>query len=281
MRGRLTLVAAAVVLSASMASAQPQPASVVDVPADAFAQANSLYEKGEYEEAIDIYLQLERAGVQTSDLYYNLANAYYKTEALGYAILYYERARRLAPRDQDIRQNLTLAQSLIGDTQFVVRHGRIRRMLLWWHDKLSAGESFVTLSIVYLLLTASVLLFVFRRVPLVQSMYRKISLASPGRFLGLDSSQDMVLAICTFALLTGMIGLSAFSKYDAETSRTQAVVVVEEVPVYSGPSESATHQFNISQGTNARIAETRPGWIEIKLPGDLTGWIRLDAVERI
>jgi len=47
-------------------------------------------------------------GYEASSLFYNLGNAYYKQNDLPRAILYYEKARLLAPWDEDIRQNLAM-----------------------------------------------------------------------------------------------------------------------------------------------------------------------------
>jgi hypothetical protein len=59
------------------------------------------------------------------------------------------------------------------------------------------------------------------------------------------------------------------------------VVLQEEVPVYGGPTTQATLQFKIHEGTLTRVADVRPGWVEIELPGELSGWVRSDALERI
>ena len=47
----------------------------------------------------------------SAELYYNLGNAYYRTENITRAVLNYERALLLSPGDADIRFNLQLARS--------------------------------------------------------------------------------------------------------------------------------------------------------------------------
>ena len=104
---------------------------------------------------------------------------------------------------------------------------------------------------------------------------------SPGRFLGLDKAQDFMLATATLTLILIASGASAYGKYDASRSRRAAVVVEVEAPVYSGPSSESTLQFKIHEGTKVITDETRPGWIQIQLPGDLSGWIDSRLIERI
>ena len=258
-----------------------QQVSVVDAPAAAFAEANAEFEVGHYEEAIAIYEKLVGAGAVNADLYYNLANAHYKLGTLGYAVLNYERAIRLAPRDEDIRQNLKLITSLLGDRQFVAEQGIAKRLLTWWHRNLNSRESTLLASAMYLLLTLSVMLMIFRRSSSVTAIYGKLSLISPGRLMGLEKVQDMAMAVCTLLVLTSVTGTSAAVKYRVDTARTRAVIIAEEVPVYSGPSSTATLQFNIHHGTTVKLVESRPGWAEIELPGSLSGWIELGTVERI
>ena len=59
------------------------------------------------------------------------------------------------------------------------------------------------------------------------------------------------------------------------------MVLEEEVAVYSGPSTDATLQFKVHEGTTVRVTEAHADWVEIELPGDLSGWIRSNAMERI
>ena len=64
-------------------------------PTEAMARANQQYEAGQFAEAISIYQAIIEAGVTSSDLYYNLANAYFKQGELGRAIVNYRRAQIL------------------------------------------------------------------------------------------------------------------------------------------------------------------------------------------
>ena len=57
---------------------------------DVFDEGNILYNKGKYIEAIDKYNSIIMAGKESSELYYNLGNAYYKINNIANSIYYFE-----------------------------------------------------------------------------------------------------------------------------------------------------------------------------------------------
>ena len=88
----------------------PRPGADTEV----LTVAQSLYLAGHYAEAAQIYEQLAAQGVQDSGLFYNLGNAYYQLGDVAQALVSYERAAQLDPRDPDVRANLTLARSQVA-----------------------------------------------------------------------------------------------------------------------------------------------------------------------
>ena len=73
---------------------------------NSFVEANNMYKNGNYQEAIDMYQSILDGGYESAALYYNLGNAYFRTDNLGAAILNYERALQIDPSDKEIQQNL-------------------------------------------------------------------------------------------------------------------------------------------------------------------------------
>lgn len=249
--------------------------------AERMAKANDLYESGEYAKALEIYEGLVEDGAVDPDLFYNLGNAYYKEGRPGRAVLYYKRALRLAPRDEDAQTNLHLVSLLLRDKQFINRPGILNRLFAWPHRNLNVQESFVAASILYFCLSFALLGFIFRDSKFMIRVYDRLSVVSPGRLLGLDKKQDFLLAIFTCLFLATTVGYSAASKYKTATERRQAIVIVDEAPVYGGPSEDSTLQFKIHEGTEVTSVERRHGWVHIRLPGDLFGWVEEESVEQI
>jgi len=105
----LGLVAAALLIALLIGS----KSLLSNAPADesAVTAANSLYEAGHYSEAIQIYQQLVDQGVRESTVLYNLGNAYFQQGDYARAILNYQKASLLNPRDEAIKSNLELAQA--------------------------------------------------------------------------------------------------------------------------------------------------------------------------
>src|ERR1041385_4838407 len=85
--------------------------TAVAATSDDFKAANQLYDAGKFAEAAAVYEKLEP---KTAHVYYNLGNAWFRQGKMGLAVLNYERARRLAPRDPDILANLKFAEQRLG-----------------------------------------------------------------------------------------------------------------------------------------------------------------------
>src|SRR5258706_2151249 len=103
-----------------------------------FNQANQLYRDAQYEKASQLYEQVSKNGYESPALYYNLGNCYFKLHNLRAAVLSYERARRLAPRDEDISYNLRLANLRVVD-----KIDPLPQLFLldWWNDFLGFYSS--------------------------------------------------------------------------------------------------------------------------------------------
>jgi tetratricopeptide (TPR) repeat protein len=80
-----------------------------------FFIANQAYKENRFQDAIDGYKQIIDSGHKNGHLYYNLGNAYFRMNELGKAILCYERARLLIPRDADLNFNLRYAGDQVQD----------------------------------------------------------------------------------------------------------------------------------------------------------------------
>ena len=73
------------------------------------------YNEGDFERAVDEWRTCADNGIENSDLYYNLGNAYFRGGKLGFAIYYYKSALRLDPSNDDILHNLKYAQAMTRD----------------------------------------------------------------------------------------------------------------------------------------------------------------------
>jgi tetratricopeptide (TPR) repeat protein len=223
-----------------------------------FDAANAAYAEGRYEEAAAGYEAL-LAESESATLYYNLGNARFKQGELAQAILNYERALRLDPRNKDAQYNLAFAQSKITDNItdqdfFLSSWARSIRN--------SLNESTWTiLSIaLFILGLAGILLFLLGR----STWLRKTAFHTAWIAL-------------LFSLVTG---LNAWSLHQRDTLRNEAVITQGIVNAKSSPDRSGTDLFTLHEGTKVTIRETLGEWANVRV-GSNEGWIRLVCLERI
>src|SRR4029077_10622714 len=89
---------AALLLLAALLPVQTARAERAD---EAWRRGNDAYLRGDYAGAVAAYQELDRQGLVSADLTFNLGNAYYRQGNLGRAIWAYERAAALDPDDED------------------------------------------------------------------------------------------------------------------------------------------------------------------------------------
>jgi hypothetical protein len=93
------------------------------------AEANRQFANGEYSKAADSYQKLLEDGGPDAAVYYNLGNALQSERKYGPAILAYERARLLTPRDPDLQSNLAMARKAATAFEEPDLHPRVDAVL--------------------------------------------------------------------------------------------------------------------------------------------------------
>ncbi len=82
-----------------------------------FEKANKLYEKSNYSEAINLYLEIYNNGWISKDLLYNISNTYFRLGEKGKALLFIERAKKFSPRNSDISYNRKYLNGLYNENK--------------------------------------------------------------------------------------------------------------------------------------------------------------------
>ena len=224
-----------------------------------YRSANTSYENGDYERSSSLYESLLKADRVSPDIFYNLGNSYFKMKKTGKAILNYERALRLAPRDRDIRLNLKLAGSMSVDKIELPERGFMVNLILFPYDRLNVDELTAITSVLFL---AIVLILIF-----------SIFFIS-GRTMFFYCAGGLAGLFILFAIFLA-------SKIHTEVFTEHAVIVSDKVDVRSGPKEDYLLQFTLHEGTKVRLVEKRQGWYEVDLSKELKGWLPEDSVEVI
>lgn len=244
-----------------------QPAPAQDVPAPALTpallwdKANTAYINGDFRTAIDTYEQILSGGLGSVKLYYNLANAYFKEDRPGKAILYYRRALRLAPGNDDIRYNLSVAEARTKDDIVEIPEF----FLVEWVRGVRHTMSCTAWSALSLAsLACALALF------LLYLLAQRLSLRKAG-FYG------TLLAFVLFVLTTWFAAGERREMLDD----TQAVVMSASTAVKSSPDKSATDLFVLHEGTLVRVVSRLDGWCEVTIADGKKGWLACKTIEVI
>ena len=251
-RAILTLL----VLAPALAAAAP---SEID---STFEAANQAYLHGDYKGAIDKYEQVLAAGVIHEDLHYNLANAYFKADRLGPAILHYERALRLDPGQDDVEANLKLARQTAAAR---------------WQDKLQGAEKDPLWMRALAPFTLGGLTLGFL------GMYGALFLLAVVVYLmrpGIARVGLVVLLVFVTLSTVGAGGLLA-GRWGLDKLVQQGIVLPDELAVKDGPGADYQTSFLIHGGLRLRIAGRDQEWVLVRLQNGLEGWVRARDVGRL
>lgn len=225
------------------------------------AEADSAYARGQYQQAISDYEELLKGGA-SADIYYNLGNAYYRTENITRAVLNYERALLLSPGDRDIRFNLQLARSKTIDK--IVPESEMF-FITWYHSlvNLMSVDGWARLAIVSLALVIILsLLYLFSD---------RIWLRKVGFFGG------------TFLLVVFVLAnIMAWQQKQNLLYRKGAIVTASSITVKGAPAKNGTDLFILHEGTKVIITDdAMKAWKKIRLADGKEGWIESQKIELI
>lgn len=226
-----------------------------------WVRANDAYSLGEYQNALDIYSQIEQQGYVSVKLWYNMANAYYKLQEDGKAILYYEKALKLDPANADVKNNLEIARLKILDKIEVVPEFILTT---WAKDlrNMMSSDQWAWFGVVMLVATA-LLLLVFRHAPKISQRKVAFSLA------------------CVTVLVVLVAFIFSINLRVNVQDNGNAVVLVPVSNVKSAPNSTGGNLFILHEGTKVEVLEQVGQWSKIELSDGRQGWMLSKDFETI
>lgn len=216
-------------------------------------KGNELYKNNQYQLAIDEYNKLIKQGYEGASVYYNLGNAHYRLGKIGFAILYYEKALKLSPTDEDIKHNLALAKLGMKDKVDSLPPFFIFNI---WEGLLAAFSVSgwtITAYIVFILLLISIIAYFFSR----SVNQQRISF-----FTGAGISAVLILTIVLLMV-----------KMNKEFYIKNGIIVESSVTVKSSPDKSSKDEFILHEGLKVRLEDNVDNWVKIRLDDGKIGWI--------
>ena len=215
-------------------------------------EAEQYYREGRFAAALGAYENLLKNYPNDPHLYYNIGNCYFKMGSRGLAIANYYRAFRLAPRDTDIRHNLTLSLEAAGE-RFVPAG-----MPVILH------KAFFSLTILELkgLTILSLLLFC----------------VLAGFWLCKRKAGWLVcISLAVLLLMSGWY----FCRNHADAV-SLAVVAAPTAELRSGPGNNFPASANVAQGHLLVVLDSKDHWDEVIIKSQaIKGWIAANDLEKI
>lgn len=223
--------------------------------------ANKAYQEADYKRAETLYRAILEQGLHSAKLYYNLANTLFKQEKLGEAILYYNKALRLSPADEDVRHNLEYAENSTKDSIEQIPEFFLFAWIRAVRNLMSC-DGWTIFSLVILVIGLAAALFYL--------LAQRISTRKAGFYV-------MVLAALLFLVAT------LFANYErkAIVDHNEAIVMSSAVSVKSSPDRAATELFVLHEGTKLSIGERMDGWVEVRIADGRKGWIESSRIAEI
>jgi tetratricopeptide (TPR) repeat protein len=224
-------------------------------------QAAIFFSKKQYAAAAQVYEKV-KAQYGTSDkLYYNLGNAYYKSQNIPSAILNYERALRLNPGDRDTRFNLDMCKARIVDKVNPIGMFMITR----WYKSL--GNSFDSNTWGYV----SIFFFLLLIACLFAYFFARVSwLKKTGFFMGILSLYISILSL-----------VYSGEQSDSIVNPDKAILFTPTVTVKSSPDQSGTDLFVLHEGSKVTVLSILGVWSEIELEDGNIGWLESKHLQTI
>ncbi|MDQ6471334.1 tetratricopeptide repeat protein [Flavobacterium sp. LHD-80] len=227
-----------------------------------FEKGNAMYQRGNYQEAVLAYEGVIKENKQESaELYFNLANSYYKLNKVAPAIYNYEKALVLKPHDPETLNNLKFAKKLtideikevpkVGFAKLIQNFTGIFNYNTW--AKISVGIAFLFL--------LSFIGYYFSQLTLSKRIY----------FIG------MFVLLVALALSVSA-GMSEKSHFDNDRP---AIVFAEMSEVRSEPQKGGSAIFLLHEGAKVYVTEVLGQWKKIELTDGTEGWIDGSTIKEV
>lgn len=228
---------------------------------EAWDQAISAYKAENFTEAATILRTLVDDGKSSVELYYNLANAYYKGGDYGNAVLFYERGLRLSPNNTEIIDNLSIVNKQLDTKVNVIPEFFLAA---YWKSFAKIWSSTIWSILQWLGLVLCVIgsyLWILKK---------EISTRKSGFSLLIIGGIITVISV-----------LAGWTKYNIETNSHMAVIMSAEANLHPSPDIKSKAVQRLSEGVKVEILDQINTWKHVRLMDREEGWINEDWIEEI
>lgn len=226
-----------------------------------FKKGNKLYTEQDYDAAIEAYEAVVESGMESSDLYFNLGNCYYKLNKIAPSIYNYEKALKIDPNNEDAQNNLSYAKRMSIDVIEELPKTFLQRFSENVIMKLTYDQWAVIGVVAASLVALFFLLYFFSTTTRKKFVFFNLSLL-----------MALVLIVTT---------IFAFSNFDTVKKNRQAIIFAAKSEVKNAPMVSSELVFELHEGTKVVILDNLDNWVKIKLADGKIGWISQTDLKEI
>ena len=226
-----------------------------------FTEGNTFYKEENYTRAVGVYLAIEEQGMESDDLYFNIANCYYKMNKVAPAIYYYEKALKVNPINADANSNLAFAKRMTIDVIEELPKTFLQRFSANIIQQLSFDTWAIIAVIAAFLASLLFLLYYFSTSSTKKLFYFNTSIFAV-----------FVLIVTVFF---------AFNNFKTVQKNRIAIIFSPKVEIMNAPSTSSDEIFELHEGTKVIVLDTLDNWKKIKIADGKTGWIYAEALKEI
>lgn len=226
-----------------------------------FSEASTAYAEGDYIKAAQIFNAILTKDEVSSEIYYNLANCYFKQDKLALAILNYNRALLLSPSDENIKHNLEIAETKTTNRIEQLPQFFLEKVVVYLRQLLSSNQWAVWALVILSVAITCMICFYFSH----RSWVRKITFTTA------------LVSIIFFAVA---ISFSSSQKSIIMDSN-MAIVMQNAVAVKSSPSQGGTDLFVLNEGVKVDVVEKVGEWSEVVVASGNSGWLQTKTIQYI
>jgi len=223
------------------------------------SEAGQQFENKDYDSALAIYTGIIDLGYESAALHFNIGNCYFKKGELGYAILYYLRAKRLNPNDDDINANLEFARQFMPTRMEGLEINPVSQFF----GMLTSPFTLEKLAWI------SSILFIILLLLVCGMIYFQIN--------GLGAKLIVYMMLALFIVSAGLTTW----KYRNEYMTKKGVIVADEARVYSAPSADGDLEFVGGFGVTFEVGRSVNDYYLVIFENKRKGWIKKELVEII
>ena len=219
-----------------------------------FKEGNSAYNEGNFEKAISYYKEILDKGKHSSDLYFNIGNAYYRLNRVAESIFYYEKAKQLDSSSDKIKFNSSFAKNMTIDSIEELPKSQLEELKIKIFDFFSIKKWAILTVFFSWLFLALFLLYLFNNKSSLKRIFFSLSI------------------ICLFILIS-TFSICYLSEKEKKFNQF-AIIFSNQLKIWPEPNERGEIKFIIHKGTKVNLLENLDEWKKIRIANGSEGWVK-------